>query len=119
MELLIANEFDAGKPTFWLFEGVVMYININSVQLLLSKISKYCICGQNEIFVDIINQTINEKHAHFQWGLSILDAPSFFLQNGNWNAIHCKYCEHYAQGRIIGGKSCIFFNGIKKDLETV
>eukprot|EP01083_Nonionella_stella_P051398 136450_1 len=111
MKLLIDNGFDCRLPTFWLFEGIVMYLALDTVESLLRIISNYSVLGKNEIFVDVPNADCDINH--YQWALALKDTPLFFRQNGNWSSIECNLCGHYDQGRNISKNCCIFFNGTK------
>ena len=115
ISFLIRSGFSSEMPTFWILEGLVYYIERESVVSLLAKTSE--ISSKNsQIFVDICIPILAEIKMgpfskYFKWGLDKKDIPSFFSNLG-WN-VSCSYADDYDQGRDVGQKGLIFVCGEK------
>jgi methyltransferase (TIGR00027 family) len=115
ISLLIKSGFSGEIPTLWILEGLVYYMERESVVSLLTKTSE--ISSKNsQIFVDICIPILAEIKVgpfskYFKWGLEKKDIPSFFSNLG-WN-VSCSYADDYDQGRDVGQKGLIFVCGEK------
>ncbi|MHA1988252.1 MAG: class I SAM-dependent methyltransferase [Promethearchaeota archaeon] len=120
---LIKNGFSNEIPTFWVLEGLVYYIERESVSSLLTKMAEVCKVG-SQIFVDIIGtsrgkpfsssenetSTVNLSK-HQEWILNLEEVPSFFTSTG-WDVKSSLVDEHF-QDRDVEQKGMVFIHGIK------
>jgi hypothetical protein len=107
-------------PTLWLLEGLVYYIEQDTVKSLLKSAAKIC-TGGSQIFADICvpGLTLAEYGPfmrHFKWGLNKEDVSPFFTHSG-WN-VSCAYADDHDQGRDVGQRGLIFVSG-KRDLSKL
>ncbi len=118
---LLKKGFSSVIPTFWLLEGLVYYIDRNTIEELLKAIAS--ISGEeSQIFVDILHtsrwvsfpydtntKTTDPFSKHFKWGLNIQEISSFFSNLG-WNVSY-SFADDHDMGRNVGQKVMVFIRG--------
>ena len=121
---LIKNGFSSEVSTFWVLEGLVYYIEQESVSSLLTKMAEISKVG-SQIFIDIIhasrrkpfpysenNSSTDNFSIHQKWGLNIKEVPTFFTPTG-W-AVKSSFVGGYDQDRNVEQKGMVFIQGIKE-----
>ncbi len=119
---LIKNGFSNDIPTFWIFEGLVYYMEQEDVASLLANIALMS-ANSSQLFVDIMHKSrwypfpytsdgfsTDPFSRYFKWALNIKDIPSFFATTG-WE-VSWAFADDYDQGRDVGQKGMVFIHGI-------
>ena len=120
---LIKNGFSSEIPTFWVLEGLVYYLERESVFSLLTKMAEISKVG-SQIFIDIIsasrekpfpysenNNSTDNFSKHQEWDLNLGEVPVFFTPTG-WE-VKSSFIGEYDQDRNVEHKGMIFIQGIK------
>ena len=120
---LMRNGFSNEIPTFWVLEGLVYYIERESVSSLLTKMAEISKVG-SQIFIDIISASRGKLFAypenntstvnlskHQEWGLNLEEVPDFFTPTG-WE-VKSSFIGEYDQDRDVEQKGMVFIQGIK------
>ncbi|MHA1976577.1 MAG: class I SAM-dependent methyltransferase [Candidatus Hodarchaeales archaeon] len=113
---LLKSGFSLNVPTFWIFEGIVYYLERKIVESILQQVADLSFDG-SIIFVDVCVPALAELKfgpfaRYFKWGIQISEIPSFFAQFG-WD-VEGSYADEYDQGRDVGQRGLIFVHGKRK-----
>ena len=111
---LLSNNFDQHKPTLWILEGLVYYLEKGVMMSLVKDLALYS-PAKSEIFVDVCVPGLAEVNfgpflSNFKWGLEISEIGIFYKRLG-WK-VEISYAEDHAFGRNVGQKGLIFVYGI-------
>ncbi|MFX0123356.1 MAG: class I SAM-dependent methyltransferase [Candidatus Hodarchaeota archaeon] len=112
---LIENGFSTNIPSFWILEGLVYYMEQESVVSLLQKAARIS-TETSQIFVDICVPVLAELvfgpfTPYFKWGLEKKAVPSFFASSG-WK-VSCSFADDHDKGRDVGQRGLIFVSGVR------
>lgn len=122
VNLLKEEGFSPDVLTFWTMEGLLYYLEKESVTALLKQITTLS-KKRSKLFLDLLQRSRwlkSEKPLfkdstksftkHFKWGIDIKEVPSLFSGLG-WD-LTCSFADKYDQGRDVGQNTMIFVDGI-------
>ena len=112
---LIDKGFSQDLPTFWILEGLVYYMEQDSVIALLRTVSDLSE-ADSQIFVDVSIPAFADLiygpfTRHFKWGLEFENVYAFFASAG-WQ-VTVFYADDHDQGRDVGQRGLMFVQGTK------
>ncbi|MFX0207247.1 MAG: class I SAM-dependent methyltransferase [Candidatus Hodarchaeota archaeon] len=112
---LIQTGFSNTIPTFWVLEGLVYYLEQETVSSLLGKAAEISV-EESQIFLDICVPALADLDfgpftRHFRWGLDKNVVPSYFASIG-WN-VTCAFADDHDQGRDVGQRGMIYIHGMR------
>ncbi len=112
---LLESGFSSETPTFWILEGLVYYIDRETVISLLREISEMS-TPDSHLFVDVCVPALADLEwgpytRHFKWGVSKEEVSSFFALTG-WE-VSSSFIDDHDHGRDVGQKGIIFVHGEK------
>ncbi|MHA2431963.1 MAG: class I SAM-dependent methyltransferase, partial [Candidatus Thorarchaeota archaeon] len=110
---LTACGFSPDIPTFWILEGLVYYLEWETVNSVLRETVRVS-AEDSQIFVDVgipalADLVFGPFTRHFKWGMNKEDVPAFFAAVG-WD-VSCSFADDHDQGRDVGQKGLIFVHG--------
>ncbi len=121
IEKLKAKGFLHEVPTYWTLEGLVYYLEMDTVSSLLRELNRLSPKG-SKVFLDVLQHsrwlksddplylnTVESFTKHFKWGLDIREVPKF-LSNLGWE-VSCSFADDHASGKDVGQKAMIFVQG--------
>ncbi len=112
---LTESGFSPEKPTFWILEGLVYYIDQIAVVSLLREIAEMS-TSDSQLFADVCVPALADLRwgpytMHFKWGIS-KDAVSSFFASTGWE-VSSSFIDDHNHGRDVGQKGLIFVHGKK------
>ncbi|MBN2227949.1 MAG: class I SAM-dependent methyltransferase [Candidatus Thorarchaeota archaeon] len=112
---LVEGGFSEKIPTFWILEGLLYYIEQDSVISLLKRLAEVS-TEDSQLFVDVCVPALADLKwgpfsNYFIWGIPKDKVSSFFATAG-WN-VSSSFIDDHARGRDVGQRGLILVHGVR------